>query len=427
MKQNSKRGERAIASVRRNKPLHVAYIINQYPKVSHTFIRREILALERLGVTVQRISIRGWNDDIADPQDKAEREQTYYVLRGGVGGLLIGVFRCAFRRPARFLSALGLALKMSRRSERPLLYHLAYLAEACIVVRAVALSGATHMHAHFGTNSTEVAMLSGVMSGMPYSFTAHGSSETDSPKAIGLPEKTRRAAFVIAVCSYIRSQLLRWVEHEHWHKIRVVRCGLEPEFFALGTAQPDERNSLVCVGRLSAEKGQLILLEALQAVISQGYDCKLTLVGDGPMRPVIEAKIDEWALRSHVRITGWVSSTEVRNEILKSRALVVPSFTEGLPIVLMEAMSLGKPVLATHITGIPELVEHGRSGWLFPPGDSAAMSRAITACFEAEPATLACMGEQGRACVIEKHDIDNSAKSLAALFEGGTAAAGVVE
>ncbi len=397
-------------------PLRIAYLINQYPKVSHSFIRREILALERQGLEVQRIAIRGWADQIVDPQDQREREKTEYVLRGGSSSILTGILAMIFSNLSRFLYALALATRMGRRADRPLPYHWIYLAEACVIARMIQRSGAVHLHAHFGTNPAEVAMLVHVLTGTPYSFTVHGPEEFDRPQFIGLAEKIRRAAFVVAISSYGRSQLYRWIDHTQWHKIQVVHCGLEPAFHQNAPIMPATNARLVCVGRLCEQKGQLLLVQAARLVRDRGIDFELVLAGDGEMRPEIEALIRESNLERHVRITGWISSDQVREEILNSRAMVLPSFAEGLPVVIMEAMALRRPVLTTYVAGIPELVLPGECGWLFPAGDAEQLAHAMLACLETPAGQLETMGTNARERVLRRHDIDTEADRLHRLF-----------
>ena len=175
----------------------IAYFINQYPKVSHSFIRREIQALERHGFDILRIALRGWDGEAVDDHDTQERAQTRYVLQRGLPALLLATLRMIIASPGRFTRALALAIRMGRRSDRPLSYHLVYLAEACRILPWLKTFGATHLHAHFGTNSTAVAMLCRVLGGPTYSFTAHGPEEFDKPMAIRLDEKINHAAFVV--------------------------------------------------------------------------------------------------------------------------------------------------------------------------------------------------------------------------------------
>ncbi len=381
--------------------MRIAYLINQYPKVSHSFIRREIAALERRGIAVDRISLRGWDVPLADPEDEAERARTRYVLRDGALPLLLAGLRMALTRPVRFWRALALAWRMGRRAERPLPVHLVYLAEACRVVPWLGAAGIAHVHAHFGTNSAEVAMLAHALGGPPWSFTVHGPTEFDKAQFIGLPEKIRRCAFVAAISSYGRAQLYRCVGHEHWPKVKVVPCGLEHGFLASPPGGSPAPRRLVCVGRLTEQKGQLLLVEAARLLAERRIDFELVLAGDGELRDAIEAAIAEAGLQDKVRITGWISGAGVRDALLAARAMVLPSFAEGLPVVIMEAMALQRPVISTYVAGIPELVRPGTDGWLVPAGDVDALADAMQACLEAPADELTRMGTAARARVLD--------------------------
>ena len=215
--------------------MQIAYLINQYPAISHSFIRREILALERLGFEVMRIALRGWDSELPDEADRAERERTRYVLRTSPLTLLFAVGRMLIRRPVHLARALWIAWGMSRTSDRPLLVHLVYVAEACRIEPWLRTAGIAHLHAHFGTNSAEVAMLVRTLGGPPWSFTAHGPEEFERAAIIGLAEKVRHCDFVVAVSSFGRAQIYRLVDPQYWPKVHVVHCGLDPLFLAAPT------------------------------------------------------------------------------------------------------------------------------------------------------------------------------------------------
>lgn len=396
--------------------MKVAYFINQYPKVSHSFIRREILALERLGLMVARYALRGWSDNVVDPDDISEKGKTSYLLQKGATGLLPAFFSQAFRTPAAFLKALRLALRMSRGSDRPWPYHVVYLAEACQLLAFFRHDPVDHVHAHFGTNSAEVVMLAHVLGGPTYSFTAHGPDEFDRPLGLHLREKIELSAFVVAISSFGKSQLYRWVEHKQWPKIRIVHCGLDPAFYLDAPRSLPDAPRLVCVGRLCEQKGQLLLIDAARRLLDKGHRFELVLAGDGEMRPDIEALLTRHGMQDSVRITGWISSQQVREEILQARALVLPSFAEGLPVVIMEAMSLGRAVVSTTVAGIPELVRHGVDGWLVPPGDADALGDCLAEVLATDSDRLEQMATSARSRAIERHSIDVEAQKLIALF-----------
>lgn len=396
--------------------MRIAYFINQYPMVSHSFIRREIMSLERAGIDIERIALRGWGNDLADADDQREREKTSYVLKGGVGNLALVTVLSLVSHPVRWISAVRLAFKMAKKSLRPWPVHLVYFAEACLLSKWLNAFKAEHLHAHFGTNSTEVAMLASVMSGKTYSFTVHGPDEFDMPESIGLREKVRRSAFVVAISSFGRSQIYRWINANDWEKVKVVHCGLERAFYDVAAVPVASRRRLVCVGRLCEQKGQLLLLKAAHLLLRKGVDFELVLAGNGELREKIESEIVALGLGAKVRVTGWISSSQVREELLASRALVLPSFAEGLPVVIMEAMSLRRPVLTTYIAGIPELVQHGVNGWLFPSGSVEELAFAMEACLSMPAAQIERMGEQARQRVLERHDIERETNKIAAHF-----------
>jgi colanic acid/amylovoran biosynthesis glycosyltransferase len=396
--------------------MRIAYLINQYPKVSHSFIRREIQALERRGLEVMRISIRGWNEPLVDSDDLEERKCTRYVLRGGPLPLVGALLSVLLGQPLNLLRALGLVLRMAHHSDRPFPVHLVYLAEACQILLWLKHVNVSHLHAHFGTNSAEVAMLVHILGGPPWSFTVHGPEEFDKPYQIGLPEKIRRAAFVVAISSYGRSQLYRLVHHSYWPKLHVVHCGLDDHFLNQAPNQVLPPRRLICVGRFCEQKGQLLLLEAARLLATRGVDFELVLAGDGEMRSDVEQFIALHNLTSKVRITGWITGTQVRDELLAARALILPSFAEGLPVVIMEAMALQRPVISTYVAGIPELVEPRQHGWLVPAGDVEATAEAIKECLALGVDELAKMGQAARLRVQLRHDSNREAERLSGLF-----------
>src|SRR5262249_33568870 len=277
--------------------------------------------------------------------------------------------------------------------------------------------GIAHLHAHFSLNEAEVAMLASGLAGISYSVTVHGQDEVDPTRWHNLREKIRRAAFVVAISSFIRAQILRMLDPNQWDKIKVVHCGLDPAFADLDAIVPSETNRIVCVGRLSEEKGQLFLVKVIPNLVKEGRRFELVLVGDGEHRAAIEQFIADKNLTGFVTMIGWASGSRVKDEILSARALILPSFAEGLPIVIMEAMALGRPVLSTYIAGIPELVINGKTGWLFPAGSEEDMLEAIRNCLDAPKESLKAMGELARARGVERHDIARETTKLTSLFE----------
>lgn len=394
--------------------MSLAYLVNTYPRASHSFIRREILALERAGHPVHRFAMRSDRDSLTDPGDLAEDERTEHVLPLGAPRVILSALGWLAGRPKCALAALRLALSCGTQGGR--IKHLIYLTEAAHIARRCRSLGISHLHAHFGTNSTTVAMLAEILGGPRFSFTVHGPEEFDSPVALSLKTKMQRAAFTVAVSSYGRSQLYRWADPADWPRIHVVHCGIEPERFPTALPLPETGPRLVAIGRLAEQKGFALLVEAIALAAPALPDLHLTLVGDGPLRPQLETAIAAQGLSDRITLTGWADEARVRDELAKAQALILPSFAEGLPMVVMEAMAAGRPVIGTMIAGVPELVLPEETGQLVPAGDAPALAAAIRALSATPHATLVAMGAAARARVLERHDVNREAARLATLF-----------
>jgi glycosyltransferase involved in cell wall biosynthesis len=395
----------------------IAYLVNQYPKVSHSFIRREIIGIETCGLAVERFSIRSLESELVDEADKQELKKTRYVLATGTGHFIFNFFRTLLTRPIRFFKATRLGYKVGLKSERGLLYHLIYLVEACTLLWWFLADQINQVHVHFGTNSTTVAMLCHELGGPPYSFTVHGPEEFDQVKTIGLTEKINRAAFVVAISSFGKSQLFRWCDYKQWSKIHIVRCGVDGSFLEQDPTPIPPKPSFVCVGRLSEQKGHILLIEAVSQLATEGLNFQLVLVGDGELRKPIETLIQQLQLQEYIEITGWATNTEVQQYILASQVMVLPSFAEGLPVVLMEALALGRPVITTYVAGIPELVKPGENGWLVPAGSVEALKNAMKSALQTPPETLEKMGQFGAKAVAQQHNIYHESRHLFDLFK----------
>ncbi|HUE15982.1 MAG TPA: glycosyltransferase [Planctomycetaceae bacterium] len=395
----------------------IAYLINQYPMASLTFIRREIAAIEATGVPVQRYAVRGWDTPLVDPDDVAEASRTQRILDVGGVRLVLALAGTALGRPRRFARALAEAWRVARNSERGVAFGLIYLAEACVLRKWTRRDHIAHLHVHFGTNSTAVAMLCRLLDGPPYSFTVHGPEEFDSPVSLRLGRKIRHAAFVISICSYGRSQLWRWAEFRDWGKVHLVHCGLDRGFLEASPSTPSSAPRLINIGRLSEQKGQHILVEAAARLRAQGRDFEIVLIGGGPLRDSIEERVRQLDLGKHVKLAGWMTGPQVREELLASRGLVLPSFAEGLPVVIMESLALGRPVIATYVAGIPELVRTGETGWLVPAGDVEELVAAMGQMLDAPVEQLERMGQAGATRVARDHDVRTEARKLLDLIE----------
>jgi glycosyltransferase involved in cell wall biosynthesis len=260
-------------------------------------------------------------------------------------------------------------------------------------------------------------MFASRLSDVPFSFTAHGSEEFEKAPLLSLDKKLRHAQFAVTVSFFGRSQLMRWSPPDDWYKISVVHCGIDDSFLREDPSPPPSIARLVCVARLSEEKAHLVLIAAARRLRIAKVDFELILAGDGPMRPRIEEAIREAEVQDAVKITGWLPGQQVRAEIAAARTVVLASFMENLPVVIMEALALGRPVISTYVGGVPELVEPEVTGWLVPAGDEISLADAMREALEAPVEKLSLMGVAGRKRVVDRHDALKEAAKLKRLIE----------
>lgn len=392
--------------------MRFAYLCNVYPAVSHSFVRREIAGVEHAGHEVHRFTIRPPPDNLRDEADLRDLKITESVLGHGFSRLIVAALRLLVFRPGKSLAALATAYCLSTSGVKSKARHLVYWLEAAWLTRRLEELGVQHLHAHFGTNPAAIGALVHSFGGPPFSFTVHGPDEFDAPVGLALPGKIAAASFVAAISNYSRSQLLRWCPTNQWDKIKLIRCGLGADFIdAPFVPIPSNSNEFLCVARLSGQKGLPLLIAACERLRGDGEKFSLTIVGDGELCHLIEYEIRERGLKDVVRIAGIRSATEIRDHLAQARAFVLPSFAEGLPVVIMESLALGRPVITTAIAGIPELVDN-QCGWLIPAGSEDALVGAMKAALAATPDELDRKGQIGRERVRRMHDANANALLL---------------
>lgn len=393
----------------------IAYLTGEYPRATDTFIQREVAALRDLGFEVATCSIRRTGPEhIVGPEQAEEQGRTFHVLSAARSPMRsLRAHGRALRQPGRYLSALSLAWRTAPKGIKGRLYNLIYFAEAVVLAEELTSRGVVHLHNHIAKASCTVAMLCSALSGIPYSFTLHGPDIFFEPHHWRLDAKIARAAFVACISDFCRSQAMVFSDRSHWDKLHVVHCGIDPARYAGPTQEMGQE--LLFVGRLAAVKGLPVLFDALKSALTVRPDLRLTLIGDGPDRKQLEAEVKDLGLSRAVTFAGYKGQSEVAKALKASDLLVLPSFAEGVPVVLMEAMAAGKPVVTTRIAGVPELVEDGVSGLLVPPGDSDALAAAICAALS-DSRTHARMGAAGRAKVARDFDIAQEAAWLGILI-----------
>lgn len=394
----------------------VAYLTGEYPKVSHTFIQREVAALRALGVSVETCTVRraAARDVLAD--QKAEEANTFCILETAKRPhrLLGAHLTLLARTPGRWFKTLALAWRTRSPGLKAMLYQLFYFAEAGVLAQHLRERGVVHLHNHFGNSSCSVAMLSSELSGIPFSFTEHGPAIFFEPERWRIDEKIARARFVAAISHFCRSQLMLFSDPAHWHKIGIVHCGVTPARYGREPRASFGKHILF-VGRLDPVKGVPLLLEAFVAVRERHPDARLTIVGDGAKRADAEQQARARGLGDIVTFAGYKTQAEVAELLEVSDLLVLPSFAEGVPVVLMEAMASRIPVIASRVAGVQELVRDGETGYTVPPGDVATLSDRISHLL-ADPDLCRRMGEAGRAVVEAEFNLDKEAAWLATFF-----------
>lgn len=390
----------------------IGYLTSEFPAHSHTFISREIAALRRQGLSIAPFSIRSASASLV------VEEVVPAVLAKSSVKLWPTAAVALLSSPLRALSTWRLALRHRAPGLRALVWSQFHFAEAIILATMLRRAKVTHVHSHFANSGATVGMLAAHFLGVPWSLTLHGISEIDYPAGLLLGEKLAQAKFAACASWFIRAQAMRLAPMEVWPKLSVVRCAVDiaalPEPLPRQTEYPIE---ILSVGRMSAEKGQLGLIEALAQMVSNGVDARLTLVGDGPLRQSIQNAVDQRGLGDRIRMKGALAESETLMEIARCDAFVLPSLMEGLPVVLMEAMALGKPVVAPHVAGIPELVEHRITGLLFRPGDWGDLAEKTMQLIK-DKTVAAEMGTQGRLRVMEEFEVDRAVEPLLHLLRG---------
>ena len=369
----------------------VAYLTGEYPRATDTFIQREVAALRAHGLSVETCSIRrtGVEHHLGDEQ-RTEAARTFHVLEQTARPLnSLKAHLAALRDPGRYLRALSLAWKTAPGGIKGHIYNLIYFAEAVVLADHMRRRGVVHLHNHIAKSSCTVAMLASSVSGIPYSFTLHGPDIFFEPYHWRLAEKIERAAFVACISHFCRSQAMIFSSPAQWDRLHIVHCGVDPSLYDSPRGPAGKR--LLFVGRLAAVKGVPVLFRAMQALAADHPDLSLTLIGDGPERRTLEDQARAMGLSSIVHFAGYKGQAEVAAALRETDILLLPSFAEGLPVVLMEALAARVPVLTTRIAGVGELVEDGVSGRLVAPGDPGSLAVSLQALLEATPEARAAM------------------------------------
>lgn len=395
--------------------MRIAYLTGEYPRATDTFIQREVAGLRNLGVEVFTFSVRRPGEEhLVGEEQKAESANTFYILPPNPLRMLGSHFRLLLRSPKRYLRSLRLAWSTRQPGLKGLAYQLFYFLEAGILAHQIQQQQIQHLHNHLATSSGSVAMLAAELGDFTFSFTLHGPYIFFEPYRWRLDEKIQRSLFVCCISHYCRSQGMIFTTPDHWERMHIIHCGIDPGLFSPVSHQ-GQGQRLLYVGRLAAVKGLPILLESLAKLTPQYPALELTVVGDGPDRAALEQQTAELGLTQHVKYVGYQSQTEVRQHLQQTDVFVMASFAEGVPVVLMEAMAAGVPVVATQIAGVNELVENEVNGYLIPAADVASLSDRIGKLME-NAALRSRFGTAGRAKVTQEFNIHHETARLYQLM-----------
>ena len=398
----------------------IACVVSRYPAVSHAFIVREVQALRRQGLDVHTFTIRRPRaDELLSAADRDEHTRTFAVLPPRPLMLLGAHLRGLITHPLRYVATLAAAQRLSPPGVRQRLWRLFYFAEAIVVWNECRRRGIRHLHAHFANVGSDVVLLAARFGGpsWTWSFMMHGCTELFDESPHRLPQKVRDARLVVCTSDFVRAQLMGLVERHHWRKLQVARCALDARQFAPPPrGVRDGRLHILTVARLVRSKGQAVLLDALVQLRARGVDAEVTFVGDGPDRLELVALARELGVATRVRFIGAIGQDELPTWYRRADVFCLPTFAEGLGVVLMEAMASGLPVVSTRVMGVPEVVEDGDCGLLVSPGRADELAAALER-MAASPELRARMGRRGQVRVERQFDLDSAGRHLAQLFE----------
>jgi colanic acid/amylovoran biosynthesis glycosyltransferase len=397
----------------------IAYLNAQYPMLSMIFVIREVLQLKRLGFRIDVASINGSDrpPEGLTADERNESGHTYYVKAAGVGGALAAHARTLAGSPAGWWAGARLALRLGGADLRRLAMHAAYFTEGVMVGQWMRRTRQGHVHAHLGSLPATVGLYVKRVFDVGFSVTVHGPDEFYDAPGQALAEKVAAADFIVCISDFARSQLMKLSAHEHWPKLVVSRLGIDPSVFS---PRPDPQGTgpfeILCVGRLTPAKGQHILLDAAAALVAQGRSIRLRIVGAGIDGDSLRRHAEALKLGDAIVFEGAVNQDRIRDLYARAHTFCLPSFAEGIPVVLMEAMAMEIPCVTTHITGIPELITSGVEGLLVPPSNVDALVQALGRLMD-DPALRVRMGRAARQRVVADYDLAVNVERLARIFE----------
>ena len=389
----------------------VAYLFNRYPEATLTTLRREVNAVAGTGLTVYRYAHRPSMQPLSGWLDRAEAEQTVYLTSGGLIPLLVSVISTLLLHPVRFLAAVRVMFKLRTTKFR----HFGYLGISCRLLGHLKAAPVDIVHTHFAQNSAAVAMLVHVLGGPPWTMTVHGPEDIDSRALPNLAMKVRAASTTIAISRCAKDAVLN-ATGSATTKVRVLGMGVDELYLAAPVPLP-RGGPIVCTARFVDRKGHAVLIEAIDILKAKRLRPKVNLIGDGRLRAEVMADVERRGLSGQIEFCGWQAEESIREHIDASAFMVLPSYAEGLPVSIMEAFARARPVIASNVGAISELVEDGINGALVDAGDYDGLADAIENFVTRDAESLYELGLCGRSAVAFHHDARKNGEALVMIWK----------
>ncbi|MGN6370716.1 MAG: glycosyltransferase family 4 protein [Phycisphaerae bacterium] len=397
----------------------LAYLNTRYPALSHTFIEREIRALRALNFQIHTFSIRRPTPEgQLSNHDRTAAQETYYLLDGPLSLLL--ALLTALLHPLAFARTLLAAQRLAPPGIKSRLHHLAYTLEAIRLAKEMLRRNLNHVHVHMANNGAAVALLATKFApALRYSLSIHGSAEFFRIDSWTLKPKAENAAFVRCISNFCRAQVQTWTAPAAWPNYHIVHCGVDLDAFTPKPSQPSASPNapleIITIGRLEPIKGYPVLLEACKKLSDRGIPWHLNMVGNGPLANHLKDLAKKLQIESTVSFPGAVGQDEIQSHINRADVMVISSFMEGVPVVLMEAMAKQLAVVATKVGGIPELIDDGHDGLLVNTGCPDSLAAALQK-LHASPDLRRTMGAAARLKISSQFNLAHTAAGMAELF-----------
>lgn len=394
----------------------VAYLASEYPAISHTFIFREVQELRKSGLNIKTASIRRPEMLIKmTNEEKREAENTLYIKNRSKINILSDHLRLLIKSPYSYYSMLMNTFQFSQKGHFGLLKSTGYFIEAGILVNWALNNRVEHIHVHFANPAATVAMIAACYGTVSFSLSIHGPDIFYNIDNNLISDKIKRASKIRCISHFCKSQLIRIVPYSYWNKFYIIRCGVDISKFTPVKRAENAIPSILCVGRLVPAKGQHILLEACALLNKRGTKFNLTFIGDGPDRESLELLSKELNIHDSITFTGALGQDLVKIYYDTADLFVLPSFAEGIPVVLMEAMAKVIPCITTHIAGIPELINDNEDGMLIAPSDSVTLADKIDLLLK-DGQLREKIGINARKKVANMYDLEKNCKQMAQFF-----------